>query len=102
MAAAMCPVRFMPLYNLVTLYDVTDRRDEALKMAKIIVEKETKVSSHTINIIKQEMQMLIEVYEEADVVSATSENHLFITPKHEDTRQGETPEVQPDGAALPP
>jgi hypothetical protein len=35
-AAAMCPVRFMPLYELAKLHDATGRREEALTMAKQI------------------------------------------------------------------
>lgn len=52
LAAAMCPVRFMPLYELAKLYDVICRRDEALAMAKKIIDKDVKVSSPTVPPLK--------------------------------------------------
>ena len=94
MAAAMCPVRFMPLYELVKLYDTTNQKDEALAMAKIIIEKDVKIPSPTIAAIKNEMQRLIEAQE----INRVKED-LTDEPVFEKTRQGETPE---QGEALPP
>jgi tetratricopeptide (TPR) repeat protein len=62
-AAAMCPARFMPLYELVKLYQVTDRRDEALLFAKKIIDKDVKIQSFTVTAIKNEMRQFIETTE---------------------------------------
>ncbi|MDR3185180.1 MAG: O-antigen ligase family protein [Prevotellaceae bacterium] len=88
-AAAMCPVRFIPLYKLAKLYDAAGRHDDALAVAQQIVNKEIKIPSHTIAAIKNEMRRLIE-REEND------------QPNHDLTRQGEAPEATPRGGALPP
>ena len=52
-AANMCPVRFMPLYELVKLYDAIDRKDDTLALVKIIIDKEVKIPSYTITAIKK-------------------------------------------------
>ena len=56
MVAAMCPARFMPLLDLAKLYDVADRKDEALAMAIIIIKKEVKVPSPAIDAIMSILQ----------------------------------------------
>jgi len=48
MAADMCPARFMPMYELVKLYETINRIDEALTTAHIIVNKDVKISSSTL------------------------------------------------------
>ena len=65
-AADMCPIRFMPLYELVKLYYITGYNDKALYLAKKIVEKEVKVESSTVIVIKNEMRKLLEVQESGD------------------------------------
>ena len=50
MASAMCPVKFMPLYQLTELYLKTERKEDALILAQKIVDKEVKVSSPIISI----------------------------------------------------
>jgi tetratricopeptide (TPR) repeat protein len=100
MAVAMCPARFMPLYELVKLYGDAGRRDEALASAKKIIDKDVKVSSSTVSAIKKEMRLLIEEQETAD--EPASADHTLKPSGNEDTRQGETPKVRPNGAALPP
>ena len=100
LAAAMCPARFMPLYELVRLYDAADRKDEALALAKKIIDKDVKIPSHTVTAIKNEMRQLIEAQETSD--ETESNNPTNNEPINNKTRQGETPEVQPHGAALPP
>ena len=100
MAVAMCPMRFIPLYELVKLYNDANRKDEVYALAKKIIEKDVKVPSSTIDAIKKEMQLLIEIQETADESGAT--DHTSITSGNKDTRQGETPKAQPNGAALPP
>lgn len=59
-AAAMCPARFMPLYESVKLYDATGRKDEALAVARKIIDKDVKVPSPTVIAIKNEMHKLAE------------------------------------------
>jgi hypothetical protein len=78
---------------LAQLYDATGRRNEALTVAKQIVDKKIKIPSSTIVAIKKEMRQLIEK-EENRAPSDQPNNNL--------TRQGETPEVQPRGNAIPP
>jgi len=101
LAAAMCPVRFMPLYELAKLYDATDRKGEALVMAKRIIDKDIKVPSLTVTAIKNEMRQLIKVLD-TPANEPASVDHTFKPSGDNETRQGETPEVQPNGAALPP
>ena len=96
-AAAMCPVRFMPLYELVKLYEAANRKDDALVMAQIIIDKDVKIPSPTITAIKNEMQRLIDA-QETDTVPEI-DNRTSDEPQNDETRQGETPE---QGAALPP
>lgn len=59
-ASAMCPNRFMPLYELVNVYDSINRPDMAIKLAKEVVDKPVKVPSATISVIKKRMQKRIE------------------------------------------
>lgn len=54
-AAAMCPVRFVPLYRLVKLLEKTGRHEEALRLAEELSEKPVKVSSYIVEKIKREM-----------------------------------------------
>jgi len=88
-AAAMCPVKFVPLYQLAKMYDAIGRKSEAVALAEQIVNKSIKITSPTIIAIQHEMRQLIE-----------DEKNKKI--KNENTRQGETPDLQPTGIALPP
>jgi len=54
-AAAMCPVKFMPLYRLTELYIETGQNEEARVLAQKIVNKPVKVPSPAINSIKTKM-----------------------------------------------
>ena len=56
-AATMCPARFMPLYELVKLYEIADRKKEALALAKHIIDKDVKIPSRTVEAIKLEMRL---------------------------------------------
>jgi O-antigen ligase len=58
-ATAMCPVRFMPLYELAKIYLETGKETEALLLANTILEKKIKVPSATVFAIKKEMRELI-------------------------------------------
>jgi O-antigen ligase len=58
-AAAMCPVKFMPLYELTKMYTEKGRDDEALVLANTILAKKVKVPSATLFAIKKEMHKLI-------------------------------------------
>ena len=59
-AAAMCPVKFMPLYQLTELYLETGRKDEAQELAQIILDKEVKIASPVINSIKNKMGKMLD------------------------------------------
>lgn len=59
LASQMCPNRFLPLYNLVKLYEQTGRQTEALRLAAEIVRKPVKVPSYTIEKIKKDMSEYI-------------------------------------------
>jgi tetratricopeptide (TPR) repeat protein len=59
-ASNMCPVRFMPLYELVEVYNETGRKEDALVLARKIIGKEVKIPSSTVSSIKHKMQQLIE------------------------------------------
>ncbi|HKM45776.1 MAG TPA: hypothetical protein VJY12_09995, partial [Dysgonamonadaceae bacterium] len=50
-AAAMCPIKFMPLFQLTELYQETERQKEAQELAQIILDKEIKIASPVINSI---------------------------------------------------
>jgi tetratricopeptide (TPR) repeat protein len=58
-ASRMCPVRFMPLYELAKMYAEANRDSEALALANTIVTKKIKVPSATVFAIKKEMRELI-------------------------------------------
>ena len=59
-AAAMCPVRFIPLYRLAKLYGKMERYDEQHDMAQQIMDKKVKVPSQRITEIKNEMRYILE------------------------------------------
>lgn len=54
-ASLMCPNRFVPLHRLVLLLDRTGRQDEAVRLARQLVEKPVKVPSFQVDWIKKEM-----------------------------------------------
>ena len=58
-AAAMCPVKFMPLYQLSELYQETGRKEEARVLAQKILDKKVKIHSPVINSIKIKMRNLL-------------------------------------------
>jgi len=99
-AAAMCPVKFMPLYQLAKIYDATGRKSEALALAEKIITKPIKISSSTIIAIQREMRQLIE--EEKNNAPAPESRTSNQTQNTITTRQGETPDLPKSGKALPP
>ena len=58
-AAAMCPVKFIPLYQLSELYQETGRKEEARVLAKKILDKKVKIPSPVINSIIIKMRNLL-------------------------------------------
>ena len=58
-ATAMCPAKFLPLYQLVKMLDATGRSSEAVTLAKQIVNKTIKIPSPQIVAIQREMKELI-------------------------------------------
>lgn len=56
----MCPNRFIPLYRLMVLYIESDKRSDARNVAKMIVNKQIKISSSTICLIIKEAQLFLD------------------------------------------
>ncbi|MCE5204770.1 MAG: O-antigen ligase family protein [Porphyromonadaceae bacterium] len=65
-AAVMCPVKFMPLYQLTELYLKTGRKEEARVLTQKILDKNVKVPSPVINSIKIKMRNLLNVPDSLD------------------------------------
>jgi len=91
----MCPVRFMPLYELAKLYKATGRREEAIALAKTILDKRVKVPSSTVNAIKNEMRKLIEAeaQEPEDSVPAAESRTSEKTGNKKQREPGEFPDT---------
>ena len=58
-AAAMCPVKFRPLYKLFQLYEITNEKEKAVQVAKVIMNKPVKIMSPTIINIRREIEQKI-------------------------------------------
>lgn len=56
LAYYMIPNRFIPLYRLVKLYEMTGRHNDACRIAKVIMKKPVKIPSSDVMIIKAEMR----------------------------------------------
>ncbi|MDR1668313.1 MAG: O-antigen ligase family protein [Bacteroidales bacterium] len=98
-AAAMCPVRFLPLYELAKLYEADGRHEDACDIAKQIINKKIKIPSATVTAIQNEMRQLVEKEGKRD---SSTQDGTSDEPNNHPTRQGETREVNPRGSALPP
>lgn len=59
-SAAIMPLKFFPKYRLVQLYLQTGRKEEALKLATIILNMPVKVPSQIVDSIIAEMRQLVE------------------------------------------
>ena len=59
-AAAMCPVRFVPLYKLAKLYGAMGRYGDQRQVAQQIMDKKVKIPSQRITDIKDEMRYILE------------------------------------------
>jgi O-antigen ligase len=59
-AAAMCPVKFIPLYRLTELYLETGQKEKARILAQKILDKKVKVPSPVIDRIKSKMRKLLD------------------------------------------
>lgn len=55
LASNMCPNRFIPLYQLVHLYDRIGQKEKAYDLAEKIIHKTVKISSFKVQRIKNEM-----------------------------------------------
>jgi O-antigen ligase len=58
-ASRMCPVRFIPLYELAKIYLEEGREGEALALANTILAKKVKTPSPTVSMIRNEMRRMI-------------------------------------------
>lgn len=59
-AAMMCPVKFMPSYRLIKLYNKNGNKKQAQELAKIVLTKKIKIPSPTIQSIKRELQWIVD------------------------------------------
>jgi len=101
LAIAMFPAKFVPMYELVNLYVANNCKDDALALARRIIDKEEKVTSPTVTEIKNQIQRLIQALEKLG--DPEEDNKMSDETKNNSkTRQGETPETQSHGEALPP
>jgi DNA-directed RNA polymerase delta subunit len=55
----MCPVKFIPLYELANIYQEEGKEIEALSLANTILRKKIKVPSVTVSNIRNEMRQLL-------------------------------------------
>ncbi len=94
-AAAMCPVRFMPLYELAKLYETSRCHEKAIALAKTILNKRVKVPSPAVNAIKNEMRQLIEAeaQEPADSIPAAESRASEKTGNKKQPGPGELPDT---------
>lgn len=59
-ASAMCPARFIPLYEIVQIYIATNQPEsKILNVATKIIHKKVKIQSETVSMIKEQMHELI-------------------------------------------
>lgn len=58
-ASYMCPVRFIPLYELFQLYKTIGKIEDAKNIAKIIINKPVKIPSNKINFIQAEIRAFL-------------------------------------------
>jgi O-antigen ligase len=61
-ASKMIPARFWPLYKLVKIYREQDKTEDAVRVAKIILNKKAKIPSLTISSIKHEMKRFLDEF----------------------------------------
>jgi tetratricopeptide (TPR) repeat protein len=92
-ASNMCPVKFMPLHQLVEVYDETGHREEALSLARKIIDKEVKRPSSTVSVIKQKMRQLIEKSDAEKV----NETESVPASESRTSDQPQTPKPWPGG-----
>ena len=60
LASEMIPNRFIPLYRLVKLYEETNQKQKAIRIAKQLINKPVKIMSPEIMTIRLEMQEFID------------------------------------------
>jgi tetratricopeptide (TPR) repeat protein len=99
-AANMCPVRFVPLYELEELYNTQGLNAEALSLARKIIKKPVKILSPTVIAIKQKMRQLIVEKEKTAVPeteSRTSDQSKTTMPW-----SGRVPEIVSPDTTRPP
>jgi tetratricopeptide (TPR) repeat protein len=57
-SSCLVPSRLLPYYLLAKLYDETDRREQALAMAEIVLTRKPKVHSQAVDEMREEMEKL--------------------------------------------
>ncbi len=93
-AAAMCPVKFMPLYRLAELYVKNGRKEEARIWAQKIVDKEVKIPSPVIHSIKNSMRKLLNEPDSLNGIPQTNKSGMkpeIITSRQDCLSEHQTP-----------
>jgi O-antigen ligase len=99
-AAAMCPVKFMPLYKLAKQHEELGSKAKAQELAGLILKKKVKVASPTIAAIRREMQRLVES-KKGDAPAPEDRTDVKpVNKKH--ARQDSLSEQQAPKGLLPP
>lgn len=63
LASQMCPIRFIPLYKLYSIYKENRQTEKAKELGEIILQKPIKVNSITIQTIKKQIKTDLGKYE---------------------------------------
>lgn len=56
LASEMCPNRFLSLYKMYIIYETTGDETNVLRMRNIVLNKEVKVNSRDVEVIKKSMK----------------------------------------------
>ena len=97
-AAAMCPVKFVPLYKLAKLYEGRGDKSQAQAIAEVVLTKKVKILSPTIVTIQKEMRQLMERDKnDPETPCRANDKPFTIQP-----RQEKVSEARSTGALLPP
>jgi O-antigen ligase len=100
-ASMMCPVKFVPLYELATLYLAAGQTGKALTLAQKIVDKEIKIPSATVHAIKNRMRELLNGQDTGASAEAQGRNK-DVSPTKIPTGQDFLSALQTPEGRLPP
>ena len=101
-ASAMCPVKFVPLYELANLYLAMGRFVEALTLAQKILDKEIKIPSTTIHSIKNRMLELLDGRDSINLPAEAQGRDNDVSQTKTPSGQDFLPALQTPAGRLPP